>query len=169
MRVSQAVWGVFHHFELARELERRGHLDTVYSTWPWARLKREGLAHSKVQTFPWIHTPLTVLNRAGVLPRWVDHQLSYQNALRFDDWTARRIGAVDALIGISGSALKTGCQLQQRGGKFICDRGSTHQRYQEAILADEFRRWGLDPPGFDPRVVVREEAIYEVADAITVP
>ena len=145
MRVSQAVWGVFHHFELARELDRRGHLDTVFSTWPWTRLKREGLPHSKVQTFPWLHTPLTVLNRIGTLPVWLDDELGYQNALRFDDWTARRIGRIDALIALSGAALKTGRMLQQRGGVFICDRGSTHHSYQAAIVAGEFQRWGLDP------------------------
>jgi alpha-maltose-1-phosphate synthase len=169
MRVSQAVFGVFHHFELARELDRRGHLDTLYSTWPWARLKREGLPHGKVQSFPWLHTPETLLNRIGLLPRRLRYELGYQNALRFDDWTARRVGAIDALIGISGSALKTGRQLQQRGGVFICDRGSTHQRYQETILTGEFRRWKLDPPAIDPRIVGREEAIYESANAITVP
>ena len=57
MRIVQAVFGVFHHFELARELDRRGHLERVYSTWPWSRLKREGLPHSKVETFPWTHMP----------------------------------------------------------------------------------------------------------------
>jgi alpha-maltose-1-phosphate synthase len=169
MRVSQAVWGVFHHFELARELDRRGHLGTVYSTWPWARLKREGLPHNKVQTFPWIHTPLTVLNRAGLLPRWVDDQLGYQNVLLFDEWTARRIGDADAFIALSGAGLKTGQQLQQRGGVYICDRGSTHHCYQRDIVADEFRRWGLEAPPTDPRDTVREQAIYDVADAITVP
>ena len=170
MRVSQAVFGVFHHFELARELERRGHLDTVYSTWPWARLKREGLPRSKVQTFPWLHAPEMVLNRAGLrFPGWLSNELGYQNAVRFDDWTARRVGKVDALIGISGAGLKTGRMLQQRGAVFICDRGSTHQRYQEAIVADEFGRWGLNAPRSDPRDTVREEEIYEVADAITIP
>jgi starch synthase len=169
MRVSQAVFGVFHHFELARELDRRGLLGTVYSTWPWARLKREGLPRNRVQTFPWLHTPEILLRRAGMLPNWLDDELGYQNALRFDDWTARRIGEIDAFIGISGAGLKTGRLLQQRGGKFICDRGSTHQRYQQSIIADEFRRWDLDPPATDPRIVVREEAIYVAADAITVP
>jgi alpha-maltose-1-phosphate synthase len=172
MRVSQAVFGVFHHFELARELDRRGHLDTVYSTWPWARLKREGLPRNKVQTWPWLHTSETLLRRAGMLPRWLEDQLGYQTALRFDDWTAQRIGRegeIDALIGISGAALKTGRLLRQRGGKFICDRGSSHQRFQEEIVADEFRRWGLDASPGDLRDTVREEAIYEIADAITVP
>jgi glycosyltransferase involved in cell wall biosynthesis len=104
-----------------------------------------------------------------MLPCWLDDELGYQNALRFDNWTNRRIGKIDAFIGLSGAGLKTGQQLQQRGGVFICDRGSTHHSYQAEIVADEFRRWGLEPPGTDPRDTVREEAIYNVADTITVP
>ena len=174
MKVSQAVFGVFHHFELARELDRRGLLDTVYSTWPWARLKREGIDRSKVQTYPWLHTTEMLLRRAGLLPNWLGDELGYQTALRFDEWTARRIGKIDslnidALIAISGAGLKTGRMLQQRGGKFICDRGSTHQRYQAEIVAEEFRRWGLPAPPNDLRDTVREEEIYAAADAITVP
>jgi glycosyltransferase involved in cell wall biosynthesis len=110
-----------------------------------------------------------LLRRGRMLPQWLDDNLGYQNALRFDDWTARRVGKIDALIGISGSALKTGKLLQQRGGVFICDRGSSHQRYQAEIVADEFRRWGLDAPPNDMRDTTREEAIYAMADAITVP
>jgi alpha-maltose-1-phosphate synthase len=168
MRISQAVFGVFHHFELARELERRGHLETVYSTWPWARLKREGLPREKVQTFPWIHTPEMLLRRVECLPAWLDDAMGYRNALMFDEWTNPRVGTVDALIAISGAALKTGRALQQRGGIFICDRGSSHQAYQAEIVEDEFRRWGLDVRPTDPRDIAREEEIYEVADAVTI-
>ena len=169
MRVSQAVFGVFWHFELARELDRRGYLDTVYSTWPWARLKREALPHSKVRTFPWLHTPEIVLNRAGLLPRWLEDELGYKNALSFDEWMFRRIRNCDVLIAISGAALKTGRLVQERGGAFVCDRGSSHQRYQAAIVTDEFRRWGVNLTVSDIRDTAREEAIYEVANAITVP
>ena len=170
MKITQAVFGVFHHFALARELDRRGHLETVYSTWPWARLKREGLPRGKVETFPWIHTPETVLNRAGLLPRWLSDDMGVQNALRFDDWTARRIPEdTDALIAIAGAGLKTGRLVQQRGGRFICDRGSTHQRWQERIVSEEYKRWGVDLPVSDIRDTVREEEIYATADAITVP
>ena len=170
MKVTQAVFGVFHHFALARELERRGHLQRVYSTWPWARLRREGIAHSKVETFPWIHTPETVLNRYGLLPRWLSDDLGVQNALRFDDWTAKRIPEdTDVLVAIAGAGLKTGKLVQQRGGRFVCDRGSTHQRYQEQLVSSEYRLWGVDLPVSDIRDTVREEEIYAQADAITVP
>ena len=169
MRIVQAVFGVFHHFELARELDRRGHLERVYSTWPWARLKREGLSRSKVETFPWLHIPEYLLHRSGLDWPWATDHLGYANALAFDRWTDRRIPACDALIAISGAALLTGRQVQQRGGFFICDRGSTHQRFQQEIIAEEFRLWGVERAVSDPRDTAREEKIYEQADAITVP
>lgn len=176
MQIVQTVFGVFHHFELARELDRRGHLRRVYSTWPWKRLKREGLPREKVETFPWLHVPEYFAGRAPIDLTWLQDHLGYANALAFDRWTEsqltrslRREGRVDALIGISGSSLRAGALIQRSGGVFICDRGSTHQRYQEQILADEFSRWGVDIPPSDPRDTRREEAIYATADAITVP
>jgi alpha-maltose-1-phosphate synthase len=174
MRVAQAVFGVFHHFELARELERRGHLDRVYSTWPWSRLKREGLPKDKIKTFPWLHVPQIALQRTPFDLQTLDDHLGYANALTFDRWTdgqLRRRGASwpDVLIAISGAGLLTGRHLQDHGGLFVCDRGSTHQRYQENIVMEEYRRWGVERQVSDERDTVREEAIYAQADAITVP
>jgi starch synthase len=172
MQIVQTVFGVFHHFELARQLYQRGHLEKIYSTWPRARVDREGLPRDLVQTFPWVHTPQTLVERLGFHHPWVLDQMSYAGALTFDWWTARQLSreaAPDALIGISGSSLTTGQQVQAQGGQFICDRGSSHQRYQERIVAEEYQRWGVSRPVTDIRDIVREEAIYAVADAITVP
>jgi glycosyltransferase involved in cell wall biosynthesis len=170
MRIVQAVWGVFHHFDLARELERHGHLERVYSTFPWARLKREGIAHSKVGTFPWIHMPYLM---SGRYARWASDPLSYANTIVFDKWLNRQIpgAGIDALIALSGVGLETGKRLQRQGAVFICDRGSTHQRYQERLVNEEFRRWGVEPQTSRVRSAMydREVAIYEAADAITVP
>jgi glycosyltransferase involved in cell wall biosynthesis len=170
MRIVQAVWGVFHHFDLGRELERRGHLQRIYSTFPWARLKREGLAHSKVQTFPWIHMSFFV---AGRFARWASDPLNYANTILFDEWLNWQIPdtGIDALIALSGAGLKTGKRLQKQGAIFLCDRGSTHQRYQERLVNEEFRRWGVEPQITRARDAVfeREVAMYDAADAITVP
>lgn len=176
MRVLQTVFGVFHHFELARELDRRGHLQAIYSTWPSRRLQREGLPREKVRTYPWWGLPDYLLGRTGLdLPRLQD-ELGYRNALAFDRWTERQIAKLastnnspNALIGISGSSLLAGQRVQREGGVFVCDRGSTHQRFQEQVVAEEFRRWGVERPVSDERDTLREEAIYAQADAITVP
>ena len=176
MRVLQTVFGVFHHFELARELDRRGHLEAIYSSWPWTRLRREGLPRAKVRTYSRWGLPDYLLRRSGLdLPRFQD-ELGYRNSLGFDRWTERHVAALqqrgvhlDALIGLSGSSLCAGALVQRHGGVFICDRGSTHQRFQEQIVSDEYRRWGIDLAVSDERDTLREEAIYAAADAITVP
>lgn len=172
MHVDQTVFGVFHHFELAHQLLRRGYLRKIYSTWPWSRVKREGLPRSFVGTFPWLQLPETALLHLGFQNPWMLDQLSYANALAFDSWTSAQIrhsGIPDVLIGISGSSLKTGSEVQTGGGIFICDRGSSHHRYQEQIVSSEYSRWGVQRPVTDRRDIEREEKIYQTADAITVP
>ncbi len=172
MRVVQTVFGVFHHFDLAREMERRGHLEKVYSTWPWRRLRREGLPHSLVETFPWLHVAEYAAGRSPVDLRWLSDELGYANALAFDRWTEKKLKSSkqrpDALIGISGSSLSSGAWLQREGGVFICDRGSTHQRYQQQIVEEEYAIWGVTRAVSDERDTLREEAIYRQANAITV-
>jgi len=172
MRIVQTVFGVFHHFELARQLHQRNHLQKIYSTWPHIRVDREGLPRDLVETFPWIHGPEMLMQRFGIHNAWLLNQTGYTNALAFDWWTSKQLRAdtpADALIAISGSSLKAGQELQALGGRLICDRGSSHQRYQERIVAEEYQRWGVDRPVSDIRDIVREEKIYAVADAITVP
>ena len=169
MKVTQAVFGVFHHFELAHQLRRRNHLQKVYSTWPWARLKREGLPHSLVSCFPLLHTADYLLNFARFYSPRMSSKMASWNTLAFDQWTNQIIEPCDAFIGISGSGLLTGRNIQAKGGVFICDRGSTHQRFQENVVADEYRRWHLPQPLSKPHITIREEEIYATADAITVP
>ena len=170
MRVVQAVWGAFHHFDLARELDRRGHLERIYSTYPWFRLKREGLPHSKVETFPLLQLAQLMAARYS---RWSATQLGYANTILFDKWLDWRLphAGVDALIALSGAGPETGKRLQREGGVFVCDRGSTHQRFQERVVNEEFRRWGVEPPGNKTLQTLyrREVSMYEAADAITVP
>jgi glycosyltransferase involved in cell wall biosynthesis len=169
MQVIQAVYGVFHHFELAHQLHARHHLRRIYSTWPWARLKREGLPRELVRTFPPVHTADTLLRRTRFYTPALDARLNQWNSLSFDAWTRRVVEPCDAFIAISGAGLTTGPKVQAAGGKFICDRGSTHQRFQDQILAEEYRRWGVRYVAPAAHIVEREEAIYAAADAITVP
>lgn len=168
MQIVQAVGGVFHHFDLARELESRGYLRRIYSTFPWKRLKREGLPSAKVRRFPWIHTPILVAGRFRQLPLSLSRELQYANFRLFDSWVARQVDECDAFVALSGSGLKTGKVVQSRGSKYLCDRGSSHIRYQDSILNEEYARWGFSFQACDPRIIAREEAEYAQADAITI-
>ncbi len=169
MQIVQAVYGVFHHFELAHQLHRRGHLRRIYSTWPWARLKREGLPRELVRTFPLLHTTDYVLRRTPLYSPRMDSRFNEWNSLAFDAWLRKNLEPCDALIAISGAGQTAGPKFQAAGGKFICDRGSTHQRFQDQVMAGEYARWGLPHAQPPAHIVAREEAIYAAADAITVP
>jgi glycosyltransferase involved in cell wall biosynthesis len=169
MQIVQATFGVFHQFELAAQLHRRGHLRRIYSTWPWFRLKREGLPRQLVGTFPWVQTPDYLLDRYRFYPAAVSLWMKRVNPIAFDQWTRRVIPSCDAFIGISGAGPLTGERVQQRGGRYIVDRGSTHKRFQDQIIAAEFERWKIPFTHEEPHIIVREENSYAQADAITVP
>jgi glycosyltransferase involved in cell wall biosynthesis len=169
MQVVVSVAGTFWQFDLARELESLGYLKRIYSSFPWMRLKREGLARERVRTFPWIHGPWMASQRYVTLPSGLSKSIQLLNLRAFDAWVAGRIEECDALVALSGVGLQTGQVVQSRGGKHVCDRGSSHIRYQREILNEEYARWGFRGDRVDPRIVEREEAEYSQADAITVP
>lgn len=170
IEVVQAVCGTFHHFDLARELEAHGCLKQIDSTFPWRRLAREGVARGKVRTFPWIHVPQLVLASRGLIPAALNREITWLMFRTFDAWVARGLPRCDVLVAISGTGLRAGRKAQANGAKYICDRGSSHIRYQDQILREEFAIWGVNQGSVvDPRMIAREEAEYEQADAITVP
>jgi alpha-maltose-1-phosphate synthase len=169
MQVIQAVSGTFHHFDLARELDSTGHLKRIYSTFPWLRLRRENVPRERVRTFPWIHGPLMASGRYIRVPSGLSREISLANIRLFDAWVAGQIEECDVFVGISGSGLKTGGVVQRRGGKYVCDRGSSHIRHQDRILKEEYERWGFHSKPIDRRVIAREEDEYAQADAIFVP
>lgn len=169
MQVIQAVSGTFHHFDLARELESRGYLKRIYSTFPWMRLRREGVSRDLVRTFPWIHTPWMAAHKYARLPRSISTEVALANVRLFDAWVAANLEDCDVFIAISGSGLKAGRFAQSRGAKYICDRGSSHIRFQAEIVREEYSRWGFPRRKVDSRAVDREESEYAQADAITIP
>jgi starch synthase len=169
MRVVLSVPGVFHHFALARELAQRGHLARVNTTFPWARIQREGIPRNLVRMFPLIHPLAIVLHRRFHAPAWFREGMDSATASSFDRFAAATLPPCDALIAMSGSGLKTGKKAQARGAVYICDRGSSHIRYQINIMNEEYERWGCPVEERLPSVIGREEAEYATADYILVP
>lgn len=170
IRVVQAVCGTFHHFDLAREFYSIGCLQRIFSTFNRRRLRRESIPDELLDVFPWIHPAMMLLGRYRVhLPRALKRSLDLANVTLFDRWVASRMPPCDVFIGISGCGLEAGKTVQERGGKYVCDRGSCHIRVQDQILCEEFSRWGRPSSACDPRMIEREEKEYAQADAITVP
>jgi len=169
MRIFQAANGVFHHFELARQLDAQGHSGLIFSTFPWRRLRREGLPKDRVRTFPWIHTPQVLAGRYLHIPDSLNREISRVTFRTFDSWVASNLTRCDAYVALSGSGFKSGPRARELGARYVCDRGSSHIRYQDEVVSEEMQHWGIKRRAVDPLMIDREEAEYAQADAVTVP
>ena len=162
--------GKFHLFALARELHKKGMLQRIFSGYPTWKLRDEDIPAGKLETFPWLQTPYMALAKWGLLGDGnLQRELVWYAHETLDCHVKNRLHETDILFALSGSGLACGTAAQQRGAKYICDRGSSHIRYQDTILREEFTRWGEPFRGIDPRIIIKEEAEYEAADFITVP
>jgi glycosyltransferase involved in cell wall biosynthesis len=166
VKVCVGSAGRFHAFDLARQMERLGHLTHLYTAYP--RFKVDGLPAAKVSTFPWIMGPAALAGRFG-LPG-LRERLNFQIIETFDRWMAERLAPCDVFHCLSSFGLQSHRAARERHGALtVCDRGSSHIEYQNEILRDEFARFGAHFPGIDPRIVDRELEEYALCDLISVP
>ena len=171
MKVTQISIGRFHHFHLARQMEKHGLLDKIYTGYPRFKLKDEnGISHNKIICFPWLHTPYM---KRGLLKldkwSWLNKQWEWMDHESLDKYVASKIKEPTVLVALSGCGLHSANKVKKHGGIYICDRGSSHIRYQNEILTEEYARWGLKFTGIDSRIIEKEEVEYQLADIITVP
>jgi glycosyltransferase involved in cell wall biosynthesis len=171
MKVTQISIGRFHHLHLARQLEKRGILDAVYTGYPRFKLADEsGIPRSKIHTFPWLLAPYLACGRLGLNgSAWLDREWTWLAQESLDRYVAWNLKEPTVLIALSGSGLYAGRKAQELGGVHICDRGSSHIRVQEQLLREEYERYGSRWRGIDPRLIAKEEAEYEQADSISIP
>ena len=168
-RVVLVCVGRFHHFDLARELSTRGALTRLYTSYPRWKTTDSGIPKDKIQTFPWFQVPYMGLGRYGALREPWQRVLARLDHQMLDRHVAGQLPDCDVVFALSGAGLSSGRAAKSRGMAFVCDRGSSHIRYQDAILRDEYAWWGHRFVGVDPWMIERHEAEYAAADLITVP
>lgn len=168
-KVTISTVSRFHSFDLARELETRGHLAAIFTGYPRFILRDTGVSPQLIRTFPWLQAPYMVLLRMPRVPSLLTREWAWWAVETLDRHVARQIPECAVVSALSSAGLHTGRSAKRRGIAYVCDRGSTHIRYQERIVAEEYARVGLTWRGIDPRVIDKELAEYELADAITIP
>ncbi len=165
MKICVGSAGAFHTFDLARQLQRRGHLEHLYTAYPsW---KVDGVPRETVSTFPWLMAPAMLANRFGF--NRVRDRLNFPTIQTFDGWMSQHMIPCDAFHCLSGFGLQSHRAARSRFGALtICDRGSSHIAFQDDILRDEYARFGLQFAGIDPRVIERELQEYDSCDLVFV-
>ena len=147
MQIALAVFGVYHHFELAHQLHQRGHLQKIYSTWPWARLKREGLPRSLVSTFPLLHTTDYLLNRTPLLPiPRISSKMNPGTPYAFDRWTAAESRPATPSSPSPAPASSQDARSRPTAASSSAIAAQPISAIRNSIVADEYRRWKLPQP-----------------------
>jgi len=160
--------GRFHSFDLAEQLQRAGCLRAIYTAYPKFKLHNTRVDPGVIRSFPYV-SALHRLVEGRRAPLALKQMLQLEASRAIDAYARMTLPPCDILMGLSGSALETGRAVKQRGGRYVCDRGSTHLRYQMSLLAEEYDRVGIHFEPVHPHLIEREEAEYAEADAITVP
>ena len=161
--------GRFHAFDLAGQLERRGHLHQLVTSYPKFFPGRWGIPRGRISS-----VVSNELLRRGFarLPARLRGRRDPESALldQYARVAARRLRpGADLLVAWSASALPALRRARELGMATIVERGSTHIAWQTDLLHAEYGRFGLRPRAASPRVVARELAEYAEADAIAVP
>lgn len=169
MKVTLSTVGRFHIFPLAKELEKKGYLEAIYSGFPWSRLERENVSREYVHTFPWVRTLLMGTRFLPFkLPEAILDGLHVLSVVTLDQYVARTLLQSDIYVGHEAVGLISGAEAQKRGMLYVCDRGCTHMAWRERILNEENERLGLKARR-KPMTYEREIAEYHQADLIVVP
>jgi starch synthase len=167
-RVVLTTHGRFHSFDLAEQLQNAGLLKAIYTPYPKFKLLNTDVDPRLIRSFPFL-SALQRLVANQPLPAIIKQKLQFYGGPAIDLYAKLTRPECNLIMALSGGGLATGRDVQRIGGRYICDRGSTHLRYQMRLLAEEYERMGI---AFTPaleQTIAREEAEYAAADAITVP
>jgi len=163
MRVTVSVGGTFWAFHLAEQLARRGMLHRLVTT----HRPRRGEQIPPDRIVANLVPELLMRGPRLVGLRWGIGE--YLKAVAFDRWAARYVRDCDLLAGFALFSLTSGRAARAAGARVVLERGSTHVLTQQALLTEEYRRWGVEAPSSDRRLVARQLLEYEEADYIAVP
>jgi len=168
MKVAISVGGKFNAFHLAGQLQVRGYLGRIFTSYPWFAVKHSKIPRDKVSCLFLKEILERGLYKIPCLSNKID--IPYFIANFFDDQVAGRIEPCDIFIGASAYSLHTIRKIRSSfAAKVIIERVSSHTEAYWDILKEEYERLKikLNLPSAD--VIEKELAEYQEADYIAVP
>jgi glycosyltransferase involved in cell wall biosynthesis len=158
-----------HAFALAEQMERHHVLDVFYTSYasPKNTIAQRLVKRTDRENIPAhkIHTQLPLALLTKIFPS----QAHIWNDL-FDKRVASKLTKSNSkvFIGWSGMSLYSIRAAQKKRMTTIVERGSSHIVFQDRILREEYKKFGIDF-SVDPAVIKKELQEYQEADFISVP
>lgn len=146
-----------------------GLLEAIFTTLPPWKMASEKVNTRKIRCNFLLEGIRRAVRVFPAFPNGFDIRLSEWHTRSYSHWVAEHLPECRTVFALSGSGLAAGRVVQRRGGTYICDRGSTHSRFQNELLREEYKRWNMPCPPWSQFLIENEEEEYATADAITVP
>lgn len=165
MKVVVSLVGRFHAFDLAEQLEKRGYLGKLVTTYPKIVIKRWRIPKDRIISSPLLEIANRLKNR---IPFVSDQAVSLLIKRIHAFKVSRQLANADILVAWAGSSLQAIINAKKMGIPVILERGSTHHSFQMHILEEESAICGFE---FTPDFYIWERDLleYELADYISVP
>jgi len=170
MKVTISVGGKFHAFYLAKQLDKYGFLDTIFTSYPYFKVKDSRIDRKKVKCL----VKKEILERIFYILPYIKFKekidIPYYTANLFDYEVSHAIKPCDIFVGWSGFCLYTIKKIRNSfKPKIIVERGSVHIETQREIMQDEQRRLGISLNLPSSKIIHKEKEEYQLADFIVVP
>lgn len=159
----------FWLFNLGEQLNKHELLDNIYSLFfntknpvigfLSKRKDYENIPLDKLTTFP-IYTPIFRLLKDNHLRAEI-----YDHLVKRD---LKRNQKYSVFIGWSSMSLHSARQAKKDGKIVLIERGSSHIKFQNQILREEYKKYNLSFE-IDKRIIEKELKEYEIADYVVVP
>jgi len=162
LRVIVSVGGVFHSLRLVEALAQRGFLARYITS--------ENAAVSAPQPTQYVFGPELIGAAVRHLPgvrRIVPWNLVKDNL--FDLLARRHVSDCDIFHVWNTYALWSLRKAKRFGAKIVVDRGSAHPLTQEALLREEYRRFGVRYTATHPWLIRKQLKEFDEADCVLVP
>ncbi|MGA9459283.1 MAG: glycosyltransferase family 4 protein [Desulfobaccales bacterium] len=170
MKVTLSLMGRFWAFYLAKELQSRGCLERLITSYPVFETVKYGIDRERICSL----VINEILNRGWVkAPAMLKRHYNAQYLVHelFDRRAARNLPPQpELLLGWSSFSLHTLRRARDLGARTVLQHGSSHIVYQDQILREEYGRLGLRGHDFaHPKIIDKELLEYQEADFISIP
>jgi len=159
VNVIISVGGRFHAVNLAEQLNSRGYLNRIITTKSW--YVKNVLPEDRWRSIP---APEYVGMAFRKIPA-LRHKgyYSYIKDNLFDAMARKYVAPCDIFHAWGNYALYCIPIARKYGAKVVVERGSTHPHYQDAILREEFERYGVQTQLAHPQII--EKGLQEIAES----
>jgi len=138
------VNGKFHYFEIAKELNRIGLLNKIYTTYPKSHLAKYGVPSERVKSFVFLELLRRIIHKIPFISKNLNIFQKYLFGI-FINFTYKQNSNISLLF-LAGNFYSIPIIKKFQKTKYTnwyVDEGSTHVLYRNSIMTQEFTKLDL--------------------------